>query len=58
MEPRNEQPKKDTEPRKEARKIRFRIVKLEERIAPGCQAGHFNPHGKFVGGNGGCPIHL
>ena len=30
---------------------RFRIEKVEERIAPG---GHYNPHSKLVGdGNGG-----
>jgi hypothetical protein len=52
------------EPQKEvkARKSRFQIVKLEERIAPrgGCGYGggscggyhsscHYNPHGKLVG---------
>jgi hypothetical protein len=45
MEPRHEE-KKDREPRaeaKEAKPRRFRIVKLEERIAPG--GGHGNgPH--------------
>ena len=41
------------EPGKEAqaKKSRFQIVKLEERIAP-CHAGHFNPQGKWVGGIG------
>ena len=36
------------EPRgaKRGQKKRFVIVKLEERIAPGC---HTNPHGKLVG---------
>jgi len=29
---------------------RFRIEKIEERIAPG---GHYNPHSKWVGGGGG-----
>jgi hypothetical protein len=33
------------EPRK-----RFRIEKIEERIAPG---GHYNPHSKWVGDGGG-----
>jgi len=35
MEPRQEELKKEPEPRKEERKRRFQIVKLEERIAPG-----------------------
>jgi hypothetical protein len=34
MEPRNEVLRKTPEQRKEARKRRFQIVKLEERIAP------------------------
>ena len=34
MEPRKEESKKSSERRKEARKGRFQIVKLEERIAP------------------------
>ncbi len=34
MEPRKEQSKKSPEPRKEERKSRFQIVKLEERVAP------------------------
>ena len=41
MEPRKEVLKKIPEDRKDARKGRFQIVKLEERIAPGC---HFNPN--------------
>lgn len=38
MEPRQEESKKDAEPRKEVKKPkhRFQIVKLEERIAPSC----------------------
>jgi hypothetical protein len=35
MEPRKDKPQKVNEPRKEERKSRFQIVKLEERIAPG-----------------------
>jgi hypothetical protein len=35
MEPRKEEQQKTTEPREEAKKSRFRIEKLEERIAPG-----------------------
>jgi hypothetical protein len=44
--------------RKEERRSRFQIVKLEERIAPrrncyyGCyphNSCHYNPHGKLVG---------
>jgi len=61
MEPRKEVLKKTPEQRKEARKSRFQIVKLEERIAPspcrnpGCHGGgggggcHTNPQGKLVG---------
>lgn len=45
MKPRKEESKKDAQARKEAKKPRFQIVKLEERIAP-C---HLNPHGKLVG---------
>lgn len=37
-------PKKSRTPRK-----RFRLEKLEERIAP---KGHFNPKSKWVGGGG------
>ena len=54
MEPRKEVLTKTPEQRKEARKSRFQIMKLEERIAPRhadmhdppC---HYNPHGKLVG---------
>ena len=46
MDTRNEQPPKAPEPRKVERKRRFKIVPLEERIAPSC---HYNPHGKLVG---------
>jgi hypothetical protein len=46
MEPRKDESRKAPEPRKEERKRRFQIVKLEERIAPRC---HDNPHGKQVG---------
>jgi hypothetical protein len=35
MEPRNDESRKAPEPRKEEKKRRFQIVKLEERIAPG-----------------------
>lgn len=45
MEPRKTQ--KTVKVRRAAGK-RFRIVKLEERIAPGCSY-HANPHGKYVG---------
>ena len=42
MEPRKEESKKSPEPRKEEKKRRFRIVKLEERIAPTCHTnGHY-----------------
>ena len=48
MEPRHEESrKKDTKPRKEERKRRFQIVKLEERIAP-CNP-HHNPQGHYAG---------
>ena len=39
------QPAASPAPRK-----RFRLEKLEERIAPG---GHYNPHSKWVGGGNG-----
>ena len=40
--------KKTAEPKKDrgTGKVRFQIVKLEERIAPTC---HYNPQGKLVG---------
>jgi len=35
-----------------ARRIkRFRIERLEERIAPSRERGHFNPQSKWVGGS-------
>ena len=34
MQPRREEQRKDTEPRKEEKQPRFRLVRLEERIAP------------------------
>lgn len=40
MEPREAELKKSPEQRKDARKRRFQIVKLEERIAPGCSFHH------------------
>ena len=46
MEPRKEVLKKGSQDRKNERKSRFRIVKLEERIAP---CIHLNSNGKFVG---------
>jgi hypothetical protein len=54
MEPRNDEPRKAPEPRKEENKHRFQIIKLEERIAPGAMWGcreksHGNP-----GGHNGC----
>jgi hypothetical protein len=48
MEPRNDDLKKTPEEPRAARKNRFQIVKLEERIAPKCTA-HNNPQGKLVG---------
>ncbi len=48
MEPRKAALKKTPEQRKEDRKSRFQIAKLEQRIAPHC---HFNPHGNDVGGH-------
>lgn len=54
MEPRNSELQKLGVRPHDARQRRFRIVKLEERIAPGC---HPNPHGKLVGhccGYAGC----
>ena len=52
MEPRKEVLKKTPEQRKEERKSRFQIVKLEERIAP-CNP-HLNPQGKPVGNSDHC----
>ena len=46
MEPSQERQKPAQEPRVEEPKRRFQILKLEERIAPGC---HLNQNGKFVG---------
>jgi hypothetical protein len=49
MEPRKEVLKKKvSQDRKNERKNRFQIVKLEERIAPNCSY-HTNPQGKGVG---------
>lgn len=48
MKPQDE-PQRLTESQSKARKPRFRIEKLEERIAP---AAHYNPHGDLVGHNG------
>jgi len=47
VEPRQEVLKQEPETRKDERKSRFQIIKLEERIAPHCS--HVNPHGKVVG---------
>ena len=45
MEPRKEVLKKERERRKEERKSRFQIVKLEERVAPRCHySGHYTTH--------------
>jgi hypothetical protein len=48
MKPRNEE-QKLTEGQTQTKKARFKIEKLEERIAP---AAHYNPHGELVGHNG------
>ena len=51
MNPTNDRPALEQQP--EARPTpqkRFRIEKIEERIAPG---GHYNPQSKWVGGGGG-----
>jgi len=48
MKPRKEVLKRTPDQRKDARKSRFQIVKLEERIAPNCSY-HTNPQGKGVG---------
>jgi len=47
MEPRHDESKTPPESVPDATQSRFRIVKLEERIAP-CNP-HYNPKGKFVG---------
>jgi hypothetical protein len=41
MEPRKEVLIRSPQPGEEAKKSRFQIIKLEERIAPGCK---FNPN--------------
>ena len=47
MEPRDDEPRKAPEPRKEEKKPRFQIIKLEERIAPGALGrGHGPGHGR------------
>jgi hypothetical protein len=47
----NESEKKDRpSSRSEASKRRFRVERLEERVAP---KGHFNPQSKWVGAGGG-----
>jgi hypothetical protein len=47
MEPRDDEPRKAPEPRKEEKKRRFQIIKLEERIAPGALGcGHGPGHGR------------
>ena len=53
MESKNNRPppEQPMPPEGPAPRKRFRIEKVEERIAPG---GHYNPHSKWVGdGNGG-----
>src|SRR5262249_33854614 len=44
MEPRKEVLKKETEDRKDRKKNRFQIVKLEERIAPHCYYYYHRRH--------------
>src|SRR5262249_13096651 len=47
MEPRDDEPREAPEPRKEEKKPRFQIIKLEERIAPGALGcGHGPGHGR------------
>jgi hypothetical protein len=43
-----DQPASAEPPSPSASRKRFRIEKVEERIAPG---GHYNPHSKWVGGS-------
>jgi hypothetical protein len=52
MDPRREeqQQQKREEPRREGKPRRFRIVKLEERIAPGNAKGHTRPGHCACGG--------
>ena len=52
MDPKHDAKTPPETPRKAvpAPKRRFRLEKLEERIAP---AGHYNPQSKWVGGGGG-----
>ena len=47
MEPRKDESKKAAEPRKDGRKRRFRIVQLEERIAPSHRPGHYRGDGYY-----------
>jgi len=45
MEPRQNELKKTPECRKDERKTRFQIVRVEERIAPRCHYGnHYSNH--------------
>jgi hypothetical protein len=53
MKPRNEKSKLNGS-QVLAKKPRFRIEKLEERIAPGRCNAHYNPQGKLVGYNRFC----
>ena len=51
MEPRNDESQKVPEPRTEERKRRFRIIKLEERIAPArCTDARSRDHGHSYNG--------
>jgi len=54
MEPRREEPKPE-QPRREEKPKRFRIVKLEERIAPG-KGGNGTNHCPVAGGTDGLSI--
>jgi hypothetical protein len=53
MEPRNDNSNQPTEARQLAKKPRFQIIKLEERIAPGRGGNGTNNCGGGGGGGGG-----
>jgi hypothetical protein len=53
MEPRQDESQKEPEPRQDARKRRFQIVKLEERIAPARGGKGTNNSCGFWGCGGG-----
>jgi hypothetical protein len=58
MEPREADLKQIPQPRPDEKRKRFRIVKLEERIAPAKGGTHYTQQGigQCAGGGGGCSL--